>query len=158
MQTGHVDRAVEILRRGAKRHPDNYLVLYWHGKTLLQSGAAPGTKDGEEVLAALKTSVRLNPDFWHSRADLGKTLLECGDVEAAISELERAEALNPAATSPLYLLAQAYRRKGDEARARQLIARVSKMQREEREAITDTMLKRIVREGVPGPASHESNR
>lgn len=158
MQTGHVDRSVEILRRAAIRHADNYLVQYWYGKTLLQSGAAPGTKDGEEVLAALKTSVRLNPDFWHSRADLGKTLLESGDVDAAISELEKAEALNPAATSPLYLLAQAYRRKGDEARALELIARVSKMQREEREALTDTMLKRIAREGASGPSSHENKR
>ena len=158
MQTGHVDRAVEILRRGAKHHPDNYLVQYWCGKTLLQSGAAPGTKDGEEVLAALKTSVRLNPDFWHARADLAKMLLEYGDLDHAIAELEKAAALNPGATSPLYLLAQAYRRKGNEARARELIARVSKMQSEEQEALPDTMLKRIVREGVPGPPSHESNR
>jgi Flp pilus assembly protein TadD len=156
MQRGHLDQAVEVLRRAAKQHPDSYLAQYWFAKVLLQSGVAPRTKDGDEILAALEASVKSNPDFWHSRTDLGKLLLERGEVGPAIAELEKAVALNPNATSPLYLLAQAYRRQGDDARASDLMARVSKMQAQERENLPAMSLKQIVREGTTGehPGNH----
>ena len=150
MQTGRLEKAVEILRRGATRHPDNYLAQYWFAQVLLHSGAPPRTRDGDEVLAALRTSVRLNPDFWHARAELGKVLLERDEVDSAITQLEKAAALNPSASSPLYLLARAYRRKGDDARARDLVTRVSKMQTEERDALSRATLKHIVRDGTAG--------
>ena len=151
MQMGHLDKAVDGLRQAVSRHRDSYLGQYWLAKVLLQSGAAPRTKEGEEALAALGTSVRLNPDFWHARTDLGKALLDRGEVPAAIVELEKAAVLNPSASSPLYLLAQAYRRQGDEARAKDLAARVSKMQAEEREGFPEASLKRIIREGTSFP-------
>jgi len=153
MQMGHLDQAVNGLRQTVSQHPDNYLAQYWFAKVLLQSGAAPGTREGEEALAALRASVRLNPDFWHARADLGKALLDRGDVAPAIVELKKAAALNPSASSPLYLLAQAYRRQGDEARANNLAARVSKMQSEEREGLPEASLKRIIREGTSLPSN-----
>ena len=153
MQMGHLDQAVNGLRQTVSQHPDNYLAQYWFAKVLLQSGAAQGTREGEEALAALRASVRLNPDFWHARADLGKALLDRGDVAPAIVELKKAAALNPSASSPLYLLAQAYRRQGDEARANNLAARVSKMQSEEREGLPEASLKRIIREGTSLPSN-----
>ncbi|MHB8654904.1 MAG: tetratricopeptide repeat protein [Terriglobia bacterium] len=146
MQIGNLDGAVRNLRRAVARHPDNYLAQYWFSKALEHAGAAPGTKEGAEVLSALEESVRLNPNFWHSRADLGKTLLDNGKVEPAIIQLQKAADLNPTATGPLYLLAQAYRRKGDNARARELVARVSTMQAEDRDALAKTTLKNIGRE------------
>lgn len=148
MQTGNLDGAVRNLRRAVARHPDNYLAQYWFSKALEHAGAAPGTKEGAEVLSALEESVRLNPNFWHSRADLGKTLLDNGKVEPAIVQLQKAADLNPTATGPLYLLAQAYRRKGDNARARELVARVSTMQADDRDALAKTTLKNIGREGT----------
>ena len=148
MQTGNLDRAVRNLRIAVAQHPDNYLAQYWFSKALEHSGAAPGTKEGAEVLSALEASVRLNPNFWHSRADLGKILLDNAKVEPAIVQLQKAADLNPTATGPLYLLAQAYRRKGDEARARELVARVSTMQADDRDALAKTTLKNIVREGT----------
>ncbi len=158
MQAGSLDEAVEILRSCANRHPESYLAQYWFAKTLMQSGARPGTKEGEEALAALEASVRLDPNYWHARADLGKVLLDRGDLGPAIAELEKAASLNPAATGPLYLLAQAYRRKGDNARAEQLAARVGKMQAQEREAMSNSFLKSAVREAITGsstlPAKH----
>ena len=92
----------------------------------------------------------MNPDFWHARAELGKVLLERDEVDSAITQLEKAAALNPSASSPLYLLARAYRRKGDDARARDLVTRVSKMQTEERDALSRATLKHIVRDGTAG--------
>ena len=117
MQSGKLDRAVQVLRLAAAQHPDNYLAQYWLSVALEHSGALPGSREGDEAFAALQASVRCNPDFWHSRADLGKALLSRGDADGAIKQLEKAAELNPQATSPMYLLAQAYRRKGNEAKA-----------------------------------------
>lgn len=155
MQMGKLDESVQYLRRAAQRHPDNYYAQYWFAIALERSGAAPGTKEGGEQLNALEASVRLNPDFWHSRADLGKILLDLGKVDRAIVELQKAADLNPTATSPLYLLAQAYRRKGEQAKARDLIAKVSKMQTEDRDAIPQATLKNMVREGTSAAPAGE---
>ncbi len=149
MQSNNLDKAVAILREAATRHPDDYFAQYWFAEALLHAGAVPGTKAGDEVLAALQASVRSKPDFWHSRADLGKVLLEHGEVDQAIFQLEKAADLNPGASGPLYLLAQAYRRKGNLARAGEIAARVGKMQADDRESLPQAMLKRIVREGSP---------
>lgn len=155
MQTSDLEKSVQDLHRAAERHPDSYLAQYWFGKALERSGAAPGTKEGDDLLRALKTSVQLNPNFWHSRADLGKILISRGEVDLAITHLQKAAELNPSATTPLYLLAQAYRRKGDEGRAGELLKRVSTMQAEEREALPQAALKNIVREGAGGNAVNQ---
>lgn len=143
MQRGDLDRSIELLRQATVLSPGSYLAQFWFAEAMLRSGVAPDSKEGNEALAALERSVRANPDFWHSQTDLGKVLLDRGDLDSAISHLKRAAALNPAATNPFYLLAQVYRRKGDEARAQELIVRVSKMQEEDRESLERADLKDI---------------
>ncbi len=155
MQSGDLNQAVATLQGAAKQHPEDYFAQYWYAVALLHSGAVPGTPQGEEVLASLRASVRDNPEFWHSRAELGKALLGHNDVDGAIEQLTKANQLNPKATSPLYLLAQCYRRKGNNAKAEELAAQVSHMQAEEREAqtIPPTTLKQLVKEGIAGSSS-----
>ncbi len=158
MQSNNLDNAVAILREAATRHPDDYFAQYWFAEALLHAGAVPGTKGGDEALAALQASVRSKPDFWHSRADLGKVLLERGEVDPAIVQLEKAAELNPTASGPLYLLAQAYRRKGNLERAGEIAARVGKMQTDDREGLPQAMLKRIIREGSPSSPSEQKKQ
>jgi Flp pilus assembly protein TadD len=147
MQKGNLEKAVETLRRTAAEHPGNYLAQYWFAEALLRAGAEPGTRRRDEALAALKASVRSNPDYWHARAELGKLLLDRDEVDGAIAELQEAAHLNPSATGPLYLLAQAYRRKGDEVRAKELLAQVSTMQAQDRESMAQSGLRQLAREG-----------
>ena len=146
MQRGDHDRSIELLRQATRLSPENYLAQFWFAEAIVRSGAAPDSKEGDEALRALQRSVHSNPDFWHSQTDLGKVLLDRGDLDSAIGHLEKAAELNPAATAPLYLLAQVYRRKGNGARAQELIARVSKMQEEDREALARSDLKQIAAE------------
>ncbi len=151
MQSGSVEKAVGILRQSVQWHPDSYLAQYWLAVALMHGGAEGDAVQEKEVLAALQASVRANPEFWHSQAELGKMLLKQGRTDEAIVHLEKSAALNPAATSPLYLLAQAYRLKGDATRAKQLIAQVSKMQAEEREDISRSVFRSVVPEGAATP-------
>jgi len=157
MQKGDLAKAIGLLREGAKQHPHDYFAQYWFAVALTHGGAAPGTAEEKEALAALEVSVQANPDFWHSRTELGKILLKRGEVDRAIAELEKASALNATSTTPLYLLAQAYRTKGQAVRAQELLARVSKMQQDEREDLAQGVLKRAIREGT-STLPNENNR
>ena len=155
MQTGQVQKAIEILRKGSRQNPNDFLVQYMFGRALGQFGAVPGDEVEREAFAAFETSVRLNPNFWHSRAELGKLLMKRGEVERAVAELERAMALNPDGVGPAYPLAQAYRKKGDINRARELLDRVSKIQAQEREDSLKFVLEKLDREEIRPLATNQ---
>lgn len=148
MQRGDLQRSIELLRRATTLDRGNYLAEFWLAEAMLRSGVPPDSKEGEEALMALQRSVHSNPDFWHSQADLGKVLMDRGELDAAIGHLEKAATLNAAATSPLYILAQVYRRKGNAARAQELLSQVSKMQEEDREALAKADLKSTAEQGA----------
>ena len=150
MQSGEIDRAVELLRAAAPGASEA-VVPYMLGVALVRSGADPAEAAGAEAVAAFETAIRLDPELAGPRGELGKLLLKRGDVQGAIAHLERAAALEPDNVAPAYSLAQAYQRAGDTSRARALLARVSALNAQERGDDPDRDLKRlvvrIVREG-----------
>jgi tetratricopeptide (TPR) repeat protein len=157
MQTGRTEKAVEVLRERSGTGTKNAVIPYMLAVALLRSGADPAGSAGEEAVAALEASVRLDPRFPGSRAELGKLLLKRGAVEPAIRQLERAVALDPQSPAPAYALAQAYFKTGAKDRAEKLMAQVSRFNARQREGDPDAELRRvvvrIVREGAALPAS-----
>jgi predicted Zn-dependent protease len=145
METGQSARAVDVLRTRSRSDPKDPLIFYTLGLAILRSGADPDAAAGGEALAAFDTAVRLNPDLAPARLQLGKLLVERGDVRQAIVHLERAVALEPDSAAPAYSLALAYRRTGDTARAQQLLARVSQLNAQGRGEDSGEDLKRIVK-------------
>jgi tetratricopeptide (TPR) repeat protein len=162
MQRGQTTKAIEVLRTRARvttqAGTPHAVILYALGIALIRSGAAPDDADSTEALHAFLEAVRLQPAFVQAQAELGKLLLKRGDVAAAISHLERAIALEPGNAAPAYVLAQAYRRNGQLDRARDLLARVSRLNAQERGDDPDTdlrrMMFRIVRDDSRQPASN----
>jgi tetratricopeptide (TPR) repeat protein len=161
MQRGQTPKAVDTLRarahataRGGKPQA---VIFYALGIAIVRSGAAPDDAAGTEALEAFRTAVRLEPAFASAQAELGKLLFKRGDVTEAISHLERAIALEPENAAPAYVLAQAYRRNGQIDRARDLLARVSRLNAQERGDESDSDFKRtivrIVREGSGASSS-----
>jgi len=157
MQRGQTPRAVELLRArtrvAAVATPPQAMVFYALGIALLRAGAAPEDVAGSEALSAFRTATRLQPALAQAQAELGKLLLKRGDVQTAVTHLERAMALDPQNATPAYLLAQAYRRVGQIDRARDLLARVSTLNAQERGDDPDADLRplmfRIIRENRP---------
>jgi tetratricopeptide (TPR) repeat protein len=151
IQSGQIDKAVEVLRAELPRRKD-HVVPYIFAMALLRSGMDPAAPAGAEAVAALQASIRANPEFAPARAELGRLLLKRHQVDLAIRELERATQLDPRATPALYALFQAYLRNGNQARAEELIARVNKLNAQERGDDPDGELRRavvrIVREGT----------
>jgi tetratricopeptide (TPR) repeat protein len=127
-------------------------IFYALGIALLRAGASPDDAAGTEAMQAFADAVRLSPEFPQARAELGKLLMKRGDTDGAITHLEKAVALDPDNAAPAYVLAQAYRKRGELDRARDLLARVSTINTRERGDDPDHELKRviirIVREGA----------
>jgi tetratricopeptide (TPR) repeat protein len=154
IQGGQVDKAVEVLRAELKRRKD-HVVPYIFAVALLRSGVEPSSPAAAEAVEALRASIRANPAFAPARAELGKLLFKRDQLDLAVQELEKATELDPDGTPALYALSQAYRKKGDTARAQALLSRVSKLNAEERGDDPDGELRRavvrIVREGTAPP-------
>jgi tetratricopeptide (TPR) repeat protein len=154
IQTGQTEKAVEVLRSELPRRQD-HVVPYIFAVAMLRSGVEPASPAAAEAVDALRASIRANPGFAPARAELGRLLLKRDAVDAAIRELEKAAELDPDSTPALYALSQAYRKKGDVARAQEMLARVSKLNAQERGDDPDGELRRavvrIVREGTAPP-------
>jgi tetratricopeptide (TPR) repeat protein len=155
MQTGQAAKAVEVLRARTRVNQKDAVIFYALGVALLRAGASPEDAGGAEAKDAFASAVRQNPEFPQARAELGKLLLKRGDTDEAITHLEKAIALDPENAAPAYVLAQAYRKRGEMDRARDLLARVSTINTRERGDDPDHELKRviirIVREGAAPP-------
>ncbi len=157
MQTGRTPKAVETLRAEARRRKRDHVVPYMFAVALIRSGVDPTAPEAIEAVTALRASIAANASFAPAHSELGRLLLKRDDVNGAIAELEQAVQLDADATAALYNLAQAYRRKGDRARAAELLARVNKLNAEKRGDDPERELRqvviRIVREGsTPAPA------
>ena len=118
VQSAQTDKAVRVLREKSKLPGMDFLVPYIFGVALVHSGADAGTPAADEAVAAFESSIRLNSNFSHSHAELGKLLFKLGEVDRAITELKAATTLDPGDSGPVYVLAQAYRKKGPESPGR----------------------------------------
>jgi len=151
MQTGQTQKAVDVLRTEAQRRKSDHVVPYIFAVALMRSGLDPTSPEAAEALGALRTSIGANAEFAPAHSELGRLLLKRDDLDAAIGELEKAVALDAGSTAAIYNLAQAYRRKGDRARAADLLAQLRKVNAQERgddpTADLKRMVIRIVREG-----------
>jgi DNA-binding SARP family transcriptional activator len=64
------------------------------------------------------------PNFAYAYLDRAKLSLRAHEIDDAIQDLERAQALDPKSQSIAYLLAQVYQRKGEKEKAERLFASV----------------------------------
>jgi tetratricopeptide (TPR) repeat protein len=152
MQTGRVDTAVDVLRREMHRRDRDHIVAYLFAVALMRSGVDAAAPEAAEAVDALRAAIAANAEFAPAHSELGRLLLKRDDLDEAIRELERAVSIDPEITAALYNLGQAYRRKGDTARATELLARVTRLNAQERGDDPAADLKRtvirIVREGA----------
>lgn len=93
----------------------------------------------QEALPYAEKAVATEPRQFAARNALGRTLLEMGQVDRAIEELEEGARLAPDSPQMLFHLARAYQRAGrreDAERARAQFVRIDKLAREQRTTMT----------------------
>jgi predicted Zn-dependent protease len=107
--------AVEEFRRELRSSPNHYHAMLQIAFEQLKQGQYA------EALALAQRAVELAPNLFAARNCLGRALLELGEVDRAVEELEIAARLAPDSPETFFSLARAYAKKGraeDAARAR----------------------------------------
>jgi predicted Zn-dependent protease len=126
------DAALEEFRRELKNSPS-------HVPSLLQMAFEYMKRnDRETALPLAEKAAQLAPKLYPARNVLGRVLLELGQVERAIQELEEGVRLAPNVPEMHYALARAYTRAGrkqDAARARETFQRLEKLRSSQREGV-----------------------
>ena len=130
-----VDEAVRIAREGIRKGKQHFMLLALYGEAVILSGVEARSQEFAEARAALEQSIALSPTYVSARMSLGKLYLMEGRIDDAIVHLNVARELDPKNSAVYSNLAAAYRRRGDTARAEEMLAILAKLNKEEVERI-----------------------
>jgi len=130
-----VDEAVRISREGIRKGKQHFMLLALYGEAVMLSGVEAGSQEFAEARAALEQAVALSPTYVSARLTLGKLYLMEGRMDDAVVQLNVARELDPKNSAVYSNLAAAYRRRGDTARAEEMLAMLDKLNQEEIERI-----------------------
>jgi tetratricopeptide (TPR) repeat protein len=101
INTGQIDKAVEICRSAIARNPDDINMVALLGATLLKIRKVP------EAEKYLRKAIRLAPTFAKPHEDLGHLLLEKGEAGEAARVLKKATRLDPELDKAFFNLGKA---------------------------------------------------
>jgi tetratricopeptide (TPR) repeat protein len=152
MQMNRVDEATKLMRERASGGHSDFLTLWFLAEALNRGGAAPGSADEKEAVAALEKSIALNPQVAQARILLGKFLARSGQTERAKAMVEEALRLDPDNVTAMYQLAQILSKTGEGAKAKELFAKVSRAKTDDREQFNKSGLQQILLEMKPDAA------
>ena len=129
---GQTEKALEILRAGTERFPNDFYLHYLQGYGLQASLPSADDKAAvsAEAASALERSVELNPNHADSHHWLGKIYAET-NPEKAVQSFQTALRLDPGDGKSKYLLARLYLKLGKQEEGRRLMAEVRRAKRNE---------------------------
>src|SRR6185295_9305629 len=139
LRDGNASEALVNLERAVASNSQNYLVHYYYASALSKLGGTrdqPITGFAPDVAAKIRQellkAISLRPDYPGSYNLLGFVSVVTGtNMDEAMSMLSKAVAAEPGRNELVFMLGQLYGRKGDYAKARQLLEQVAKSNAEE---------------------------
>jgi tetratricopeptide (TPR) repeat protein len=130
--SGDVQKVIRTAREGISRGHTHYLLLTMLGEALLRAGATPATPDEfREAQEALEKAVAARPGYSSAHIALGRIYLARERTEEAVAQLESAKQLDPRNRAVYSALATAYRRAGQTEKAREALAVLAELNRQE---------------------------
>jgi tetratricopeptide (TPR) repeat protein len=126
LREGKIDDSVREFRAELEAHPGDAKAKYHLAYGLLMK------QQKDQAFTLLSEVVRDKPDYADAQYQLGKILLERGDVKAAIERLEIAVHLDPTKDYNYFQLSAAYRRDGRLADAQHALQDYQKLKEKER--------------------------
>lgn len=128
---GRIQDVIRSAREGIRAGHSHYLLLTMLGEALLRAGAAPGAPEFGEAQIALEQAVAKQPGYSSSHIALGRVYLALGRDSDAIAQLETARRLDPRNKALYAPLAAAYRRSSMPEQAKQVMAVLAELNRED---------------------------
>jgi tetratricopeptide (TPR) repeat protein len=128
---GDVQKVIGAAREGIRAGYSHYLLLTMLGEALLRAGATPDTAEFAEVQAVLEKAVAMQPGYSGSHIALGRVYLALGRVPDAIAQMETGRGLDPHNKAVYPPLAAAYQRSGQPEKAKEALAVLAQLNREE---------------------------
>ena len=124
LEEGNLDDAIGAFKKAGELGSKDPQSFYFLAEALIQKGVERGTAPFQQARQATDTALSLDPNFAYAYLDRAKLALRAQEVDQAVRDLERAQALDPKSQSIAYLLAQTYKRRGEEEKAERLFASV----------------------------------
>jgi tetratricopeptide (TPR) repeat protein len=131
LETGDLEGAIRSFEESAQRGANDPHAYYFLTEALMQKGAGPGTAAFDRARQAIDKALALDAHFAYAYLDRAKLELKADQVDEALQDLQHAQGADPKSSSIVYLMAQAYQRKGEKARAQELLARVKETSEQE---------------------------
>jgi tetratricopeptide (TPR) repeat protein len=134
IQQSNLDQALVTVKAQLQSHPQEAFLYYMEAQILVQKGAAVGSPEFKEAIAAATRATQLDPDSVLPRDILGGLYLKSGQATLAIEQCRLALRANPSDQEALYHLIQALRQsgKGSKAETAALVNRLADVRRESR--------------------------
>lgn len=133
---GDIPAVIRVTRKAIAAGRSHYLLLTMLGEALLRSGVTPASAaDFAEAQNALERAVELRPTYSGAHVSLARVYLLNGRVDDAIGHLEAARRLAPGDRAIYPALASAYRKAGRMEQAKEVLAALSELNRQDVEKI-----------------------
>ncbi|HEX3437956.1 MAG TPA: tetratricopeptide repeat protein [Pseudacidobacterium sp.] len=119
--------AIRTAREGISNGHHSYVLQDLLAEVLIHSGVTPGQAECAEARSLLENAVAQKPDYSTAQIALGKLYLMEGRLDDAVVHLETGRRLEPENPAIYSSLANAYRRLGEEQKARQMLDELGKL-------------------------------
>jgi tetratricopeptide (TPR) repeat protein len=145
LEEGDLNNAIGAFKKAGDLGSKDPRPYYFLAEALIQKGVEPETSAFQQARQATEMALSLDSNFAYAYLDRAKLALRAHEVDRAIQDLERAQALDPNSQSIAYLLAQTYQRKGEKEKAERLFASVKESSdREARQFREDSLTQALV--------------
>jgi predicted Zn-dependent protease len=128
---GNAAEAKRVAREGIAKGNQHLMLLALYGEAVIRAGVDPADPEFGDARAALEHAVDVRPNYASAQISLGKLYLMEGRVDDAIEHLNEGRRLDPKNTAAYSNLAKAFRSKGKDAQADEMLAALAKLNQEQ---------------------------
>lgn len=128
---GNAKEAKRVAREGIAKGSQHLMLLALYGEAVIQAGVDPADPEFGDARAALEHAVDVRPNYASAQISLGKLYLMEGRVDDAIAHLEEGKRLDPRNPAAYSNLAKAYRSKGNDGQADEMLKLLAKLNQEQ---------------------------
>jgi protein O-GlcNAc transferase len=128
---GNAVEAKRVAREGIAKGSQHLMLLALYGEAVIQAGVDPSDPEFGDARAALEHAVDARPNYASAQISLGKLHLMENRVDDAIARLEEGRRLDPRNPAAYSNLAKAYRSKGNDGQADEMLKLLAKLNQEQ---------------------------